>query len=102
MRQVPRRGCSRRRRLGRREDGITFFNTLFDENATCHIAYGAGLAFGVEGLDDLSPAEVRERGVNVSAVHTDLMIGGPEVDVDGITADGRVVPILRDDVWQLG
>jgi aminopeptidase len=82
--------------------GITFFDTLFDENATCHIAYGAGVAFGIDGLEGLSPDEQRERGVNVSAVHTDLMIGGTEVDVDGITADGSVVPILRNDVWQLG
>jgi aminopeptidase len=81
--------------------GITFFNTLFDENATCHIAYGAGVVFGVDELASLSPHELRERGVNMSAVHTDLMIGGPEVDVDGITAGGAVVPILRDDVWQL-
>ena len=82
--------------------GITFFNTLFDENATCHIAYGAGVAFGIDGLEGLSPDELRERGVNVSAVHTDLMIGGPEVDVDAITTDGSIVPILREDVWQLG
>jgi aminopeptidase len=81
--------------------GITFFNTLFDENATCHIAYGAGVAFGIDGLEGLSPDELRERGVNVSTFHTDLMIGGPEVDVDGITADGSIVPILHEDVWQL-
>ena len=82
--------------------GITFFDTLFDENATCHIAYGAGVTFGVDGLEGLTPDELRERGVNMSNIHTDLMIGGPEVDVDGITADGAVVAILRDDVWQLG
>lgn len=81
--------------------GITFFDTLFDENATCHIAYGAGVSFAVDGVDGLSPDELRERGVNMSAVHTDLMIGGPEVAVDGITRDGRTVPILRQNAWQL-
>ena len=81
--------------------GITFFDTLFDENATCHIAYGAGVTFGIDGLDGLPPEALRERGINVSAVHTDFMIGGPEVAVDGITRDGLTVPILREDVWQL-
>jgi aminopeptidase len=86
-------------RVGR--TGLTFFDTLFDENATCHIAYGAGLTFAVEGVDGLDPDELRDRGVNVSAVHTDFMIGGPEVSVDGVTAGGETVPILREDVWQL-
>ena len=83
------------------QTGITFFDTLFDENATCHIAYGTGIAFGVDGLEGLGPDEIRERGVNVSAVHTDFMIGGPMVAVDGLTSDGTAVPILREDVWQL-
>ncbi len=83
------------------QTGITFYDTLFDENATCHIAYGSGVAFGIDGLEDLLPEEIRERGVNVSAVHTDFMIGGPEVAVDGITRDGTHVPILREDTWQL-
>jgi aminopeptidase len=86
-------------RVGR--TGITFFDTLFDENASCHIAYGTGVAFGVDAWEGLAPDELRARGVNVSAVHTDFMIGGPEVEVDGLTRAGDTVPILRDEVWQL-
>ncbi len=75
------------------QTGVTFFETLYDENATCHVAYGAAYAEAVEGgiID----------GVNVSTVHTDFMIGGPEVDVDAVLRDGTVVPLLRQDVWQL-
>jgi aminopeptidase len=83
------------------QTGITYFDTLFDENATCHIAYGSGVTFGIDGLDGLEPDELRARGINVSSIHTDFMIGGPEVAVDGITADGQAVPILREDTWQL-
>ena len=72
---------------------MTFFDTLFDENATCHVAYGSAYAEAVEG----EPGA----GVNVSTVHTDFMVGGPEVDVDAVLRDGTVVPLLRDDVWQL-
>jgi aminopeptidase len=74
--------------------GLIFFDTLFDENATCHLAYGTAIP---EGHDDQAATD----GVNVSTVHTDFMVGGPEVEVDGVTADGRVVPLLREDVWQL-
>lgn len=73
--------------------GLTFFETLYDENATCHVAYGGAYAEAVEG-------GVIE-GVNTSNVHTDFMVGGPEVDVDAVTRSGVVVPLLRDDVWQL-
>ena len=59
------------------------------------------MTFGIDGLEGLTPEELRERGINVSSVHTDFMIGGPEVAVDGVTADGKSVPILREDVWQL-
>jgi aminopeptidase len=86
-------------RVGR--TGLTFFNTLFDENATCHIAYGGAVMFSLEGLDGVAREELGDRGVSVSTVHTDFMIGGPEVDVDGVTRDGRTIPILREDEWQL-
>jgi aminopeptidase len=76
------------------QTGITFSDTLFDENATCHIAFGGGYT---EALSD-----PKAEGANVdSVVHTDFMIGGPEVAVDGLTRDGTTIPLLRDDVWQL-
>jgi aminopeptidase len=80
------------------ETGLVFFDTLFDENATCHIAYGRGFADCVEGHQGKSLADL---GVNDSSIHTDFMIGGPEVEVDGLTSAGEAVPLLRDDVWQL-
>lgn len=77
--------------------GQIFYNTLFDENARSHIAYGAGIESAVPELTG-SPRETwLERGVNVSRTHTDFMIGGPEVEVDGVRADGGVVPLIRGD-----
>ena len=78
-------------RVGR--TNLTFFDTLYDENATCHVAYG----FGIPEAFDGEPSE----GMNVSNVHTDFMVGGPELEVDGITKDGVRVPILREEAWQL-
>jgi aminopeptidase len=78
-----------------------FYNGLFDENAACHIAYGNAYTAAVEGAEGLSLDELRERGINVSAAHVDFMIGGPEVDVDGVTADGDRVPVMRENRWVL-
>lgn len=89
-------GTSRVGRLG-----ITFRSTLLDENATCHIALGHGLAIGVEGGAGRDAEELRELGVNISSVHTDFMVGGPEVEVDGLGEGGARVPLLRNDEWQL-
>jgi aminopeptidase len=85
-----------------RQTGLVFSNTLFDENASCHIAYGAGILDAVPGGADKSDAELAELGFNDSTIHTDFMIGGPEVEVDGVEAGGTTIPILRGDVWQLG
>jgi aminopeptidase len=74
--------------------GTVFWNTLLDENAASHIAFGNGFPFVV---DD----EAERARVNMSDIHADFMIGGPDVDVDGVTHDGEAVPVLRDGVWQI-
>jgi len=80
-----------------------FYNGLLDENAACHMAYGASFLECYEGLPKgLSDEELREMGVNRSHIHTDLMIGSDDVEVDGLGAGGEVVPLLRGGEWQLG
>jgi aminopeptidase len=75
------------------QTGTLFYNTLFDENATCHIAYGFGIPYAFDGEPD--PA------MNVSKIHVDFMIGGSELEVDAVLADGTEVPLIRDEEWQL-
>jgi aminopeptidase len=86
-------------RVGR--TGITFYNTLFDENAASHIAYGEGIPETVPGAATMSWEEREAAGINHSAVHVDFMVGSPEVEVDGIEAAGTAVPIMRGGDWVL-
>jgi aminopeptidase len=70
-----------------------FYDPLYDENATCHMAYGAGFPFLFDGEPD--------EGLNMSNMHVDFMVGGPELDVDAVLADGTEVPLIRNEEWQL-
>jgi aminopeptidase len=82
------------------QSGIVFFDTLYDENAASHIAYGGAYPFVVEGGLELDREGQIAAGINVANVHTDLMIGGDDVEVDGLK-NGDVVPLLRGGAWQL-
>jgi aminopeptidase len=83
------------------ETGLVFYDTLYDENASSHIALGAPILQAVEWAGALAPEERVERGVNHSSIHTDFMIGSNELEVDGVTASGDAVPILRAGDWLL-
>lgn len=83
------------------QKGRSYYDILLDENATCHIAYGAGYPQGIEGGATMTIEELEAAGVNHSGVHTDFMIGGPEVSVHGVDQSGAEIPIILDDTWQL-
>ena len=73
--------------------GQLFYDVLYDENSTCHIAYGAGLPFVLDGEPD--------DGFNIANMHVDFMVGGPELAVDAVLADGSEVSLIRNEEWQL-
>jgi aminopeptidase len=81
------------------QSGLLFYNTLYDENAACHIALGQCYSQCFEGGDSLSPDEIAARGGNASLIHVDWMIGGAETDIDGLREDGSRVPVFRQGEW---
>ena len=82
-----------------RQSGILFYNTLFDENAACHLALGMGFADTIENFHEKTLAECRALGVNDSMIHEDFMIGSQDMNIDAVCADGKTVPIFRDGNW---
>ena len=82
-----------------RESGLLFYNTLFDENAACHLALGRGFSNLIDGYEKRTEAELHEMGINDSIVHEDFMIGTSDMSITAITEDGREVAIFRDGEW---
>ena len=81
------------------ESGVTFFNTLFDENAACHLALGMGFDNCLQDYDRYTKQERQEMGVNDSVIHVDFMIGCDDLEITGIAENGEEVPIFRNGTW---
>ena len=81
------------------ESGILFYETLFDENAACHLALGMGFTNTIRGFENKTVDECREMGINDSMEHNDFMIGYEGLDIDAVTRDGKTVPIFRRGKW---
>jgi aminopeptidase len=79
--------------------GHLFYNTLYDENASCHIAIGRAYQFTLTGGEELTEEEFTAAGGNTSINHVDFMIGSPEMDIDGIQDDGTCEPVMRQGEW---
>ena len=81
------------------ESGILFYNTLFDENACCHLALGMGFADTIRDFENKTLDECRALGVNDSMIHEDFMIGSADLSIDAVCEDGKTVAIFRDGTW---
>lgn len=82
-----------------RESGILFYNTLFDENAACHLAFGAGFPSTLKGYEKMSKAEWEERGINDSMIHIDFMIGNADLNIEATTFSGEKFPVFTNGNW---
>ncbi len=81
--------------------GILFYNTLFDENASCHLALGRGFNDCIENYENLTVEECEKLGVNSSMIHVDFMIGSKDMSIVGVTKDGKRVQIFKDGNWAI-
>lgn len=81
------------------DTNVVFYNTLFDENAACHLAIGMAFPFCIEGGREMSKEQLAERGLNDSLTHIDFMIGTEDLDIDGVLSDGSTEPVFRGGNW---
>lgn len=81
------------------QSGIIFFNTLFDENASNHLALGSAYAFNLKGGTEMSETELAAAGLNRSQTHVDFMVGSDKMNIDGIREDGSTKPVFRNGDW---
>ena len=83
------------------ESGILFYNTLFDENAVCHVALGAGFKELLPDGNSLTTEQAYERGINDSMIHVDFMIGSPDLEIVGIDEKGKEIVLFKNGVWAI-
>ena len=81
------------------QSGLIFYNTLFDENASNHLAFGSAYAFNLQGGTEMSEEELAEAGLNRSQTHVDFLVGSDKMNIDGIKEDGTIVPVFRNGDW---
>mgnify|MGYP001207752270 FL=1 len=81
------------------QSGLIFYNTLFDENSSNHLAFGSAYAFNLQGGTEMSEEELAEAGLNRSQTHVDFMVGSDKMNIDGIKEDGTIVPVFRNGDW---
>ena len=79
--------------------GILFYSTLYDENASCHLALGRGFENCIADFAKYTQQEMRDMGINDSMIHVDFMIGSADLDITGITPDGRRIAVFRSGSW---
>lgn len=79
--------------------GLLFYSTLYDENASCHLALGDGFSNCIRDYEKYTPEEIKEMGINDSMIHTDFMIGTRDLSIVGVTEDGREIPIFTEGNW---
>ena len=81
------------------QTGVLFYNTLFDENAACHLALGHGFTNVIKGYENYTTKELYEMGINDSMIHVDFMIGTRDLSITGVTGDGKRVKIFENGTW---